>query len=290
MAQALPLKSEFMSEHSTVLAVSVGLHLALLVMLALRLDLFQLRQPQPVRLAIQASVVDNTAIKRREAEQRQREREMQQAQERRRQEEVDRQQREQKERELKQKQAAEEQQRAAEARQQAEKARQEKLQAEREAEKRRQQDAEKARQAKVEQDRKAAEAQKQAAAEQRRQAESERRKAQAQAELARQMAEEEALLDAQDSGQLDQYAEIIRQTVERNWIRPASARPGISCSVLVRQIPGGDVVDVRVTECNGDAAVVRSIEAAVRRSSPLPRPPNPALFDRSLRFDFRPRD
>jgi colicin import membrane protein len=60
--------------------------------------------------------------------------------------------------------------------------------------------------------------------------------------------------------------------------------------VLVTQIPGGDVVNVRVTECNGDAAVVRSIEAAVMRSSPLPGPPNPALFERNLRFEFRPRD
>jgi colicin import membrane protein len=73
-------------------------------------------------------------------------------------------------------------------------------------------------------------------------------------------------------------------------MRPASARQGISCTVLVKQIPGGEVVEARVTSCNGDAAVVRSIEAAVLRASPLPLPANPALFERNLQFEFRPDD
>ena len=39
---------------------------------------------------------------------------------------------------------------------------------------------------------------------------------------------------------------------------------------------------------NGDDAVVRSIEAAVLRSSPLPRPPLPSLFERNLEVVFNP--
>ena len=38
----------------------------------------------------------------------------------------------------------------------------------------------------------------------------------------------------------------------------------------------------------GDEVVVRSIEAAVYRSSPLPLPPDPQLFERNLRFTFKP--
>jgi colicin import membrane protein len=63
---------------------------------------------------------------------------------------------------------------------------------------------------------------------------------------------------------------------------------GLECVVNVTQIPSGDVIDVRVGQCNGDDAVIRSIEAAVRRASPLPKPPLPALFDRNLIVTFRP--
>jgi hypothetical protein len=88
------------------------------------------------------------------------------------------------------------------------------------------------------------------------------------------------------SGKLAQYIEVIRQKVERNWARPASAQQGLACDVYVSQIPGGEVVNVRVGTCNGDAAVVRSIEAAVQKASPLPPPPDPSLFERELLFKF----
>ena len=58
----------------------------------------------------------------------------------------------------------------------------------------------------------------------------------------------------------------------------------------MRQIPGGDVVDVRVVRCNGDATVVQSIKAAVLKASPLPRPPDPSLFEKELIFRFAPED
>jgi colicin import membrane protein len=272
MAHALSMRSGFAREHAFVLAVSVLVHAVLLVLLALNLELMPRRAAQPVRLAIQGTVVDNRTMQRLAAE-RERQREQRQAEERRVEERrVEEQRRQQEELRLT------EQKR----RQQAELARKE--------EQRRKQEAEKLRLAKIEQEQQEAERQKREAAEARRKTEAERRQAQAKADLARQMAEEEELQAAADSGLLDQYAEIIRQKVERNWIRPASARAGLHCVVLVKQIPGGDVVDVRVAECNGDAAVVRSIEAAVFRSSPLPPPPNPSLFDRSLRFEFKPEE
>jgi colicin import membrane protein len=56
----------------------------------------------------------------------------------------------------------------------------------------------------------------------------------------------------------------------------------------VTQIPGGTVAAVRMGACNGDEAVRRSIEAAVLRASPLPLPADPRLFERNLRFSFKP--
>ena len=41
-----------------------------------------------------------------------------------------------------------------------------------------------------------------------------------------------------------------------------------------------------IISCNGDAAVQRSVEAAIRRSSPLPEPSNPDLFDRNLTLNL----
>jgi len=124
---------------------------------------------------------------------------------------------------------------------------------------------------------------------QRRAAEEKRRRA-AQAELDRQLAEEDALLAAADSGALAEYVALIAQKVERNWVRPPSAKAGLECELSVTQIPGGQVTDVRIGNCPADDAVRRSIEAAVLRASPLPMPANQALFDRNLRFVFKPQE
>ena len=133
--------------------------------------------------------------------------------------------------------------------------------------------------AKAEAERKAAEAKAQAAKQE---------QARRQAELAAAMAAEEDLWAAQNSGEMDRYIALIQQKVQRNWVPPASAQMGLECEVAVVQLPNGDVVDARTVRCNGDAAVQRSIEAAVRRSSPLPLPDNRALFERNLRFIFKP--
>ncbi len=111
-------------------------------------------------------------------------------------------------------------------------------------------------------------------------------KAKRDAELQRQRAVEQRRLQSLRN----EYTAMIKQHVERYWRRPPSAVPGLSCTVKVKQIPGGEVISARVDVCNGDLVVHRSIEAAVLRASPLPVPPDPALFDRNLVFNFAPRD
>ena len=41
--------------------------------------------------------------------------------------------------------------------------------------------------------------------------------------------------------------------------------------LYVTQVPGGEVTQVRIGQCNGDQAVRESIEAAVYRASPCRR-------------------
>jgi colicin import membrane protein len=110
------------------------------------------------------------------------------------------------------------------------------------------------------------------------------------AELRRQLADEEHV-SAVESGPLrDRYIALLRNKIQNAWIKPPSATAGIDCLVQVTQVPGGEVTGARVTQCNGDAAVRQSIENAVYRASPLPDPPDPALFERNLSLRFRPNE
>jgi colicin import membrane protein len=80
----------------------------------------------------------------------------------------------------------------------------------------------------------------------------------------------------------------IAAKITRAWIRPPTARVGIECTLHVTQVPGGEVTQVTIGECNGDAAVRESIATAAYRASPLPPPPDPSLFERNLNIDFKP--
>ena len=84
------------------------------------------------------------------------------------------------------------------------------------------------------------------------------------------------------------YAYAIRQRIMNRWVQPPTATAGIECIVNIRQLPGGEVVSVSIGRCNGDAAVQRSIEAAVQRASPLPSPEDPSVFSRDIQLEFRP--
>lgn len=106
--------------------------------------------------------------------------------------------------------------------------------------------------------------------------------------LQEELAAEAERLEAMGAGELDRYIFAITQRIEQNWIKPASAGPGLECVINVRQVPGGEVISATIERCNGDAAVQRSIEAAVFKASPLPEPSNPALFERNLRITFKP--
>lgn len=109
-------------------------------------------------------------------------------------------------------------------------------------------------------------------------------------DLARRLAQEEHRDGAARSGLLDKYITEIQAQIERAWNRPPTARPGLSCTVFVSQVPGGTVTSVRIGDCNGDAAVQQSITLAVYRASPLPTPPDPSLFERNLRLIFEPHE
>ncbi|HWW33306.1 MAG TPA: cell envelope integrity protein TolA [Steroidobacteraceae bacterium] len=125
-----------------------------------------------------------------------------------------------------------------------------------------------------------------AAAERARQDEADRREREA--DLKRSLAAEEHADVARNGAALASWESMIAAKINRAWLRPPTAKAGIDCMLNVTQVPGGEVTQVSIGQCNGDQAVRESIEAAVYRASPLPPPPDPALFDRNLKIDFKP--
>jgi colicin import membrane protein len=125
-----------------------------------------------------------------------------------------------------------------------------------------------------------------AAAERARQEEQDRREREA--DLKRSLAAEEHADVQRNGAALATWQSMIQQRITRAWLRPPTAKAGINCILNVTQVPGGEVTKVSIGACNGDQAVRDSIEAAVYRASPLPPPPDPALFQRDLEITFKP--
>ena len=160
--------------------------------------------------------------------------------------------------------------------------------------------AETERKKKIEQDKKQkAEAERKQKAEQdkKRKAEAERKKKAAAEAASRKAAEEslqaqlaEEVAQARAESALSQYIPYIQDKIQRNWLRPAGSPKGLSCLILVKLIPGGEVVDARVVRSSGDALFDRSVETAVLKASPLPMPEDAAMFKyfREINFNFKP--
>jgi colicin import membrane protein len=115
-------------------------------------------------------------------------------------------------------------------------------------------------------------------------------KAEREAELKRQLADEEHVSAVEAGPARAQYIARLASRIQNAWIKPPSARAGLDCVVNITQIPGGEVTSAHVSQCNGDAAARQSIENAVYRASPLPAPPDPALFERNLVIHFHPEE
>jgi colicin import membrane protein len=193
-------------------------------------------------------------------------------------EEAARQKAQEQERAAQEKRSAEEQAEQQRQREQAERAAAEKAEAERAAAAKA--EADRAAAAKADADRKAQQLAQQRKADQER--------AQREADLRSQMASEEHVNAVQSSPAKAEYLSLITARINRAWIRPPSARPGVKCLLHITQIPGGEITHVVVAGCNGDEAVRQSVETAAYRASPLPAPSDPALFDPNIDVTFAP--
>ena len=87
------------------------------------------------------------------------------------------------------------------------------------------------------------------------------------------------------------YAAALQAAILRNWTRPESVPFGQRCRLVIRQIPGGEVVDVKFEgACPYDELGRRSVEAAVLKASPLPYAGFEEVFDRQVNLNFEARE
>ena len=97
--------------------------------------------------------------------------------------------------------------------------------------------------------------------------------------------------DGVDAGLAARYAAALQAAIVAKWTRPDSIPAGAVCRLVIRQLPGGEVMNVEVSSpCAYDEAGRRSIEAAVLKAQPLPYRGFEAVFQRNLTLNFRAED
>lgn len=118
------------------------------------------------------------------------------------------------------------------------------------------------------------------------------KEAQAKADRARVLADAVAA-EQKAAGQakgLANYAGKIRTKVKGNIILPLAIEGNPEAVFEVKQLPTGEILSVRLTRSSGNGALDAAIERALLKSSPLPKPDDPSLFQRVLEIRYRPFD
>jgi len=96
---------------------------------------------------------------------------------------------------------------------------------------------------------------------------------------------------AKDKQRTISTSAAIQSKVNNSWIRPISSSKGLRCTIRVKLLPSGDVMDTTIVKSSGDRVFDRSAENAVLKASPFPVPKDRALFSkkfRSFTFVFKP--
>jgi colicin import membrane protein len=89
---------------------------------------------------------------------------------------------------------------------------------------------------------------------------------------------------------LADYEAKIRNKVRGNVVLPPDLQGNPEVVLLVVQLPTGEVLSAKLVKSSGHRGYDESVERAILKSSPLPKPDRPELFSRELRLTFRPKD
>lgn len=101
------------------------------------------------------------------------------------------------------------------------------------------------------------------------------------------LADAEQRASASKRGLAD-YSNKIRIRIKSNLALPPGIEGNPEAVFEVNQLPTGEVLDLRLKRSSGYPALDSAIERAIRKSSPLPKPDNPADFQRTLEIKYKP--
>ena len=86
------------------------------------------------------------------------------------------------------------------------------------------------------------------------------------------------------------WQEKIRAKIRGNIILPRDLAGNPEAVFDVALLPTGEVLSVKPRKSSGHPGYDEAVHRAILKSSPLPKPENPSLFDRQLELHFRPQD
>lgn len=111
-----------------------------------------------------------------------------------------------------------------------------------------------------------------------------------QAQLQKQQAQAAAQAASANARVVGDFKDRIRAKIHRNVIVPPSIVGNPEAVFEVTLLPGGSVLNVRLVKSSGQPEYDVAVERAIRKSEPLPLPPDASLFNefRELTLRFRP--
>lgn len=89
---------------------------------------------------------------------------------------------------------------------------------------------------------------------------------------------------------LADYTAKIAGKIRGHIVLPTNIQGNPEAVFDVTQLPSGEVLSVKVRKSSGNRALDEAIERAILKSSPLPKPDDPKLFERELKIPYRPKD
>jgi colicin import membrane protein len=118
----------------------------------------------------------------------------------------------------------------------------------------------------------------------------ERQAREAEALKAQAQREQATVADAAKARANADYIRRIQAKIKGNVAVPPEIAGNPEAIFDVVQLPTGEIIDTQLRKSSGNRAYDEAVQRAIIKSSPLPRPDSPDLFQRNLNLRFRPLD